>query len=77
MREVFRDNPQQLRQRRRRADRLATDGGVMPRPPVSVPYDCEAMLQSLEAKAIAGVESVGEGCVPAKRPRWRASPKAV
>ncbi len=60
MLEVFRANPQQLRQRRRRADRLATDGGVLIRLPFALD-DWTAMLDSLAAQAIPGVESVDAG----------------
>src|SRR4029450_8213085 len=39
MSEVFRSSPQQLRQRRRRADRLVADGGLTMRLPFAPPYD--------------------------------------
>jgi AraC family transcriptional regulator, regulatory protein of adaptative response / DNA-3-methyladenine glycosylase II len=58
MREIFRLPPQQLRQRRRRADRLAADGGLSLRLPVTPPYDWDATLAVLAARAIPGVEAV-------------------
>jgi AraC family transcriptional regulator, regulatory protein of adaptative response / DNA-3-methyladenine glycosylase II len=61
MRDVFRATPQQLRARRRRADRLVTDGGLALRLPVDPPYDWDAALADLAARAIPGVESVEAG----------------
>jgi AraC family transcriptional regulator, regulatory protein of adaptative response / DNA-3-methyladenine glycosylase II len=61
MREVFRATPQQLRERRRRADRLATDGGLALRLPVYGPYDWDAALADLAARAVPGVEAVVGG----------------
>jgi AraC family transcriptional regulator, regulatory protein of adaptative response / DNA-3-methyladenine glycosylase II len=61
MREVFRAAPQELRDRRRRADRLAADGGLSLRLPVEPPYDWDAALGFLAARAIPGVEAVDGG----------------
>jgi AraC family transcriptional regulator of adaptative response / DNA-3-methyladenine glycosylase II len=58
MLEIFRLSPVQLRQRRRRADRLTADGGLTLRLPVTPPYDWGGMLAFLAAGAIPGVESV-------------------
>jgi AraC family transcriptional regulator of adaptative response / DNA-3-methyladenine glycosylase II len=58
MREIFRSSPQQLRERRRRADRLAADGGLTLRLPITPPYDWPATLAFLAAHAIPGVEVV-------------------
>ncbi|MEV6410517.1 AlkA N-terminal domain-containing protein [Kribbella sp. NPDC051718] len=61
MREIFRSTPRELRDRRRRTDRLAADGGLVLRMPYTPPYDWPAMLNFLEAHAIPGVESVIDG----------------
>jgi AraC family transcriptional regulator of adaptative response / DNA-3-methyladenine glycosylase II len=61
MREIFRAAPNELRQRRRKADRLAADGGLPLRMPFSAPYDWPAMLAALAADAVPGVESVVDG----------------
>ncbi|MFI5711563.1 AlkA N-terminal domain-containing protein [Kribbella sp. NPDC051620] len=61
MREIFRSTPRELRDRRRRTDRLAADGGLVLRMPYTPPYDWPAMLDFLEANAIPGVESVVDG----------------
>ena len=58
MREVFRASPGELRSRRRRADRLAADGGLTMRLPFQPPYDWEGMAGFLAARAVPGVESV-------------------
>jgi AraC family transcriptional regulator of adaptative response / DNA-3-methyladenine glycosylase II len=58
MRGVFRSAPRELRQRRRRDDRLAADGGLVLRMPFTPPYDWEATLDFLAERAIPGVESV-------------------
>lgn len=60
MREVFRASPSELRDRRRRADRLATDGGLALRLPVVPGYDWPAVRTFLAARAIPGVESVDD-----------------
>lgn len=64
MRETFRDTPNALRGRRRRADRLVTDGGLAIRLGFTGPYDWDAMLAHLEARHIPGVEviDVAERC---------------
>ncbi|NEA36204.1 AlkA N-terminal domain-containing protein [Streptomyces sp. SID13031] len=61
MREVFRSTPRELRDRRRRTDRLAADGGLVLRMPYTPPYDWEAMVDFLAGHAIPGVESVIDG----------------
>nr|CTQ95860.1 Methylated-DNA--protein-cysteine methyltransferase (EC 2.1.1.63) [Kibdelosporangium sp. MJ126-NF4] len=58
MREVFRASPSQLRDRRRRADRLAADGGLALRLPVPPDYDWPAVRDFLAVRAIPGVEAV-------------------
>jgi AraC family transcriptional regulator of adaptative response / DNA-3-methyladenine glycosylase II len=58
MREVFRHAPSDLRDRRRRADRLTADGGLALRMPFTAPYDWDATLAFLAARAVPGVESV-------------------
>jgi AraC family transcriptional regulator of adaptative response / DNA-3-methyladenine glycosylase II len=60
MRDVFRAPPRELRDRRRRSDRLAADGGLVMRLPYQAPYDWDAMLDHLSARAIPGVETVSE-----------------
>lgn len=61
MLEVFRASPRELRDRRRKSDRLAADGGLMMRLPFQAPYDWEGMLAFLADRAVPGVESVGDG----------------
>jgi AraC family transcriptional regulator, regulatory protein of adaptative response / DNA-3-methyladenine glycosylase II len=61
MRDVFRASPSDLRDRRRRADRLAADGGLALRLPVAPGYDWAAVLSFLAARAIPGVEAVDSG----------------
>ncbi|HZX02194.1 helix-turn-helix domain-containing protein [Kribbella sp.] len=61
MRETFRASPRDLRDRRRRGDRLAADGGLVLRLPFTSPYDWEAMSTFLADRAIPGVESVEDG----------------
>lgn len=61
MREVFRASPVELRERRRRADRLAADGGLTMRLPFRAPYDWGGVLAYLAARAVPGVESVVDG----------------
>jgi AraC family transcriptional regulator of adaptative response / DNA-3-methyladenine glycosylase II len=61
MREIFRATPHQLREQRRRADRLVTDGGLALRLPVDGPYDWDAALADLAARAIPRVEAVDRG----------------
>ncbi|HWD84016.1 MAG TPA: AlkA N-terminal domain-containing protein [Kribbella sp.] len=61
MQEIFRASPRELRERRRRSDRLAADGGLVLRLPYTPPYDWDAMCAFLAARAIPGVESVDGG----------------
>lgn len=58
VREVFRASPSQLRDRRRRADRLAADGGLTMRLPFEPPLDWNAMAAFFAGRAVPGVESV-------------------
>ena len=58
MREVFQAPPSQLRERRRRSDRLAADGGLTMRLPFEPPLDWEAMASFFAQRAVPGVESV-------------------
>jgi len=50
MQEVFRASPADLRDRRRRADRLAADGGLALRLPVMPGYDWEAMARRVQIR---------------------------
>ncbi|TCO49441.1 DNA-3-methyladenine glycosylase II [Kribbella antiqua] len=61
IREVFRATPRELRDRRRRTDRLVADGGLVLRLPYNPPYDWDAMAGFLADHAIPGVESVEDG----------------
>ena len=61
MREIFRASPRELRDRRRRSDRLVADGGLVLRLPYTPPYDWDAMCAFLAKHAIPGVESVEDG----------------
>jgi AraC family transcriptional regulator, regulatory protein of adaptative response / DNA-3-methyladenine glycosylase II len=56
--EVFRGSPRALRARRRKADRLIADGGLLLRLPFHGPLDWDAMVAYFAARAIPGVESV-------------------
>jgi AraC family transcriptional regulator of adaptative response / DNA-3-methyladenine glycosylase II len=58
MQEVFRASPGDLRARRRRADRLAADGGLTLRLPVRPGYDWAAIRSFLTARALPLVETV-------------------
>jgi AraC family transcriptional regulator of adaptative response / DNA-3-methyladenine glycosylase II len=60
-RELFRAPPGDLRARRRRADRLVADGGLVLRLPFRPPLDWEAMLGYFAIRAIPGVEAVADG----------------
>ena len=51
-------SPTELRGRRRRTDRLAADGGLALRLPVTPGYDWAAIRSFLAARAIPGVETV-------------------
>jgi AraC family transcriptional regulator, regulatory protein of adaptative response / DNA-3-methyladenine glycosylase II len=61
MREVFRASPRELRDRRRRADRLAADGGLTMRLPFRAPFDWDGIVAFLADRAVPGVESVEGG----------------
>jgi AraC family transcriptional regulator of adaptative response / DNA-3-methyladenine glycosylase II len=58
MRDVFHDAPSALRDRRRRADRLAADGGLALRLPFRPPLNWRSLVGFLRARAIPGVEVV-------------------
>jgi AraC family transcriptional regulator, regulatory protein of adaptative response / DNA-3-methyladenine glycosylase II len=58
--EVFRESPRGLRARRRKADRLVADGGLLLRLPFRGPLDWTALLTYFAARAIQGVEHVTE-----------------
>jgi len=58
MRAVFRASPSQLRDRRRRTDRLAADGGLTMRLPFEPPFDWDVMAAFFAGHAVPGVESV-------------------
>jgi AraC family transcriptional regulator, regulatory protein of adaptative response / DNA-3-methyladenine glycosylase II len=58
MREVFGAPPRELRDRRRRTDRLAADGGLTMRLPFEPPFDWDGTLAFFADRAIPGVESV-------------------
>jgi AraC family transcriptional regulator, regulatory protein of adaptative response / DNA-3-methyladenine glycosylase II len=60
-RQVFRATPTQLRARRRKADRLVADGGLLLRLPFHGPLEWEPMAAYLAATSIPGVESVSDG----------------
>src|SRR5215475_9150242 len=60
MREVFRAPPSELRDRRRRADRLAADGGLTMRLPLEPPFDWDAMAAFFADRAVPGVESMSD-----------------
>jgi AraC family transcriptional regulator, regulatory protein of adaptative response / DNA-3-methyladenine glycosylase II len=61
MREVFGDPPRELRDRRRRTDRLAADGGLTLRLPFEPPFDWDEMAAFFADRAVPGVESVSGG----------------
>src|SRR5204863_71902 len=58
MKEVFAFTPQELRARRRRPDRLVTDGGLELRVAYRPPLAWKSILQFLAPRAIPGVEAV-------------------
>ena len=66
MREVFRAAPHELRARRRRTDRLVTDGGLTLRLPLvtqpseDCPFSWGGVLEVLAERAVAGVEEVAD-----------------
>jgi AraC family transcriptional regulator, regulatory protein of adaptative response / DNA-3-methyladenine glycosylase II len=57
-RDVFRESPRMLRARRRKADRLVADGGLLLRLPFHGPLDWKALIEYFAARAIPGVEQV-------------------
>jgi AraC family transcriptional regulator, regulatory protein of adaptative response / DNA-3-methyladenine glycosylase II len=57
-REVFRESPRMLRDRRRAPDRLVADGGLLLRLPFHGPLDWEAMVAYFAARALPGIEHV-------------------
>lgn len=61
MKLVFRASPVELRNRRRRADRLAADGGLAMRLPFAPPLHWDALSTFLGERAVPGVESVLDG----------------
>jgi AraC family transcriptional regulator of adaptative response / DNA-3-methyladenine glycosylase II len=58
MREVFREAPTDLRNRRHRSDRLAADGGLTLRLPVLAGYDWDLMCGFLAMRMLPGVEAI-------------------
>jgi AraC family transcriptional regulator of adaptative response / DNA-3-methyladenine glycosylase II len=58
MQDLFRSSPRDLRERRRRHDRLVADGGLNLRLPFNPPFDWDATMRFLAQRAIPGVESV-------------------
>jgi len=58
--EIFRASPRELRAKRRKADRLVADGGLLLRLPFRGPLDWDAMVAYFEARAIPGVETVSD-----------------
>jgi AraC family transcriptional regulator of adaptative response / DNA-3-methyladenine glycosylase II len=56
--EVFRESPRALRKRRRKADRLVADGGLVLRLPFHGSLDWHALTAYFAARAISGVEEV-------------------
>ncbi len=58
MKDVFRFTPQELRARRRKPDRLVTDGGFEVRMPYRAPLAWSALLAFLVPRATPGVEIV-------------------
>jgi AraC family transcriptional regulator, regulatory protein of adaptative response / DNA-3-methyladenine glycosylase II len=61
MKDIFRFTPQELRARRRRPDRLVTDGGLELRMPYRAPLAWTSMLAFLGPRAIPGVETIDPG----------------
>jgi AraC family transcriptional regulator of adaptative response / DNA-3-methyladenine glycosylase II len=56
--EIFRESPRALRMRRRKADRLVTDGGLVLRLPFHGPLNWSALTAYFRARAVPGVEAV-------------------
>jgi AraC family transcriptional regulator of adaptative response / DNA-3-methyladenine glycosylase II len=61
MSEVFQATPRELRDRRRRSDRLAADGGLLIRLPFRPPFDWPSTAELLADRVVPGVESVIDG----------------
>lgn len=61
MKLVFRASPVELRSRRRKADRIAADGGLRMRLPFAPPLHWDALTAFLAERAVPGVESVRDG----------------
>ena len=61
MSDVFRSSPRDLRERRRRNDRLVADGGLTLRMPFNPPFNWDATHRHLARRAVPGVESVIDG----------------
>jgi AraC family transcriptional regulator of adaptative response / DNA-3-methyladenine glycosylase II len=59
--ELFRASPRELRAKRRKSDRLVTDGGLVLRLMFSGPLDWDALVTYFAARAIPGVEHIGGG----------------
>ncbi len=59
--ETFHESPRTLRARRRKADRLVADGGLVLRLPYRGPLDWDAMLEYFAARATPGVEQISGG----------------
>jgi AraC family transcriptional regulator of adaptative response / DNA-3-methyladenine glycosylase II len=58
MQDTFTASPRELRERRRKADRLAADGGLTLRLPFSPPLDWPELLEWFGGRAIDGAEVV-------------------
>ena len=58
MQDTFTASPRELRERRRKADRLAADGGLTLRLPFSPPFDWAELLEWFGGRAIDGAEVV-------------------
>jgi AraC family transcriptional regulator of adaptative response / DNA-3-methyladenine glycosylase II len=58
MQDTFRASPRDLRSRRRKADRMAADGGLTLRLPYNPPLDWPALLDWFGGRAIDGTEVV-------------------
>jgi AraC family transcriptional regulator of adaptative response / DNA-3-methyladenine glycosylase II len=56
--EIFRESPRALRMRRRKADRLVADDGLVLRLPFHGPLDWSALTAYFSARAVPGVEAV-------------------
>ena len=58
MQDTFRASPRELRERRRKADRLTADGGLTLRLPFAAPLDWDGLLEWFGGRAIDGAEVV-------------------